>query len=162
MVENQDNVKLYMRSTVGFSTMHFDLNKSLVSRVVPSNVKLYTTQSTLQGESQSDLWKKCNLTLTFKPTCKYHDLTHISIDLDPCDPWVLTSNHITYRYIDFWSSHRHKANLIFGLVNFGPVWILVQSQTTRQTDRKQCIRAHRAYAQVGSKMEKSLFCSFLV
>ncbi len=36
---------------------------------------------------------------------------------------------------DFWSS-----------LNFGYI-------TSRQTDRKQCIRAHRAYAQVGSKMQ---------
>ena len=39
------------------------------------------------------------------------------------------------------------------------IWIIVQSdflssdrQTTRQTDRKWCIRAHRALAQVGSKI----------
>ena len=35
-------------------------------------------------------------------------------------------------------------------VTFGPVWLLVQSHPDIH-NRGQCIRAHRAYAQVGSK-----------
>ena len=41
-------------------------------------------------------------------------------------------------------------------VTFGPVWLLVQSHPDIHTYRKQCIRAHRAYTQVGSKIEKKL------
>ncbi len=40
--------------------------------------------------------------------------------------------------------------MTFCLVTFFLVWILVQSQTYR----KRCIWAHRAYAQVGSKIKK--------
>ncbi len=59
-------------------------------------------------------------------TCQYHDLF---ADLDPCDlsPWP------TWLLI---------------IVQ----WISVQSQTGGQTDAKRCIRAHRALAQVDSKI----------
>ncbi len=58
----------------------------------------------------------------------------------------------------------HSLNVqitIFWQVTFGPVCILVKSHTYR----KWCIRAHRAYAQVGSKKENTnlmscLFCFF--
>ncbi len=39
--------------------------------------------------------------------------------------------------------------MIFFLLNFGPV---PDGQTDRQTDRKRLLRAHRALAQVGSKI----------
>ncbi len=43
--------------------------------------------------------------------------------------------------------------MTFGPVTFGQVWISVRSDLVKsQTDRKWCIRAHRAYAQVGSKI----------
>ncbi len=38
------------------------------------------------------------------------------------------------------------------------IWILVRSHTSIQTYRKWCIRAHRAYAQVGSKIWQKPNC----
>ncbi len=77
--------------------------------------------------------KKCNLTLKW---------AHLPISLN-------TSNSLT-------GICQQGVPLVkpmtFGPVTFGQVWISVKSDLVNsQTDRKWCIRAHRAYAQVGSK-----------
>ena len=55
-----------------------------------------------------------------------------------------------------WYSFRLIA-VIFSKMWFILVWLLVKS---RRTDRKLCIRAHRAVAQVGSKNVSRLCCIF--
>ena len=65
--------------------------------------------------------------ITFLTLNYWLTLTHLTFNLDPCD-------------YDFWSSDFSSSDFLSSL-NFGQV----------QTDRKRCIWAHRAYAQVGSK-----------
>ncbi len=83
--------------------------------------------------------KKCNLSLRWAhlPDIKSHFVLHV---MAVSDTWVL-STCSKAATSDFY---------------FGPVWILFQSHPYR----KRCIRAHHAYAQVGSKSNITK-CHFL-
>ena len=71
--------------------------------------------------------KKCNLTLMWA----HLPISCLLAGLNPCDLWP-------------WSMWP---------LNFGQVWILVKWILVKsQTYGKRCIWAHRAYAQVGSKI----------
>ncbi len=71
-----------------------------------------------------------------------------------CDLWPMTLTlgvDLGVISIHVLTKFRNPRSNTFWVMNYCPV-ISVQSQTDRQTDRKWCIRAHPAWAQVGSKM----------
>ncbi len=79
----------------------------------------------------------------------------LEFDLDLW-PMTLTSNLSLDRVkVDPCTRNQgHRSNSSW-FMNYCPVWFFVQWQTDGRTDRKWCIRAHRAWAQVGSKIMDS-------